>query len=405
MIRELPAYPHLKYICITAVIARIGFAIVFADFHTGYYWEYGEIGKNILSGRGYSYYYLQDDVLRHRVSETTTPFPSAYMPPGYVAYLLPFLTIRENLERNILIILSHIIVSLMTVVALYVLAERNFSENVAVLSGYIFAVVPDFLYAVVSFTPTILFHCGVVCIMLLLYSKRSSAASFLILGVMISLLIYVRSEFILFVVMLAGLFAYRREWKKLIFVSSVVILLMVPWSVRNYQVFHSFVPFTTSGGLNLYRGNNADQIGAWGNPATNERVKSLARTERFELELNALFYDAAVEYIGTHPLAVAKDIPVKLFDLWIFDRHSERNNWYYTVYSVLFSVLFFIGLFRSASVRHVHVYIFFMYFSLVVALFFCLPRYQTMMRIAMVPFAAVGIEYVVSLVTKRTALF
>lgn len=401
VLKEVLSFPHIKTICILTAAIRIFFASVFTDFTTDYYWEYGEIGKNILSGKGYSFFYFQDDSLQHRAFRITSPFPSAYMPPGYVGFLLPFLTIETNAVRNTLIVLSHTIISLTTVILLYSFAKKFFTENIAVLSGFIAAIAPDFLYAIISFTPTVLFHCGIACIMLLLNSNRFSAMTSIALGIVLSFMIYLRSEFSIFVLLLILVFTLQRAWKKLVIITSVVILCLAPWSVRNYSIYRAFVPLTTSVGLNLYRGNNEDEIGAWGNATTNEQVKTLTRNEQFEIEYNAMFLKSTIDYITANPITVAQSIPVKLFDLWIFNRHSERNNWYYNIYSLLFSALFFIGVIRSATPKHIFLYLFFVYFSVVVSVFFCLPRYQTMMRIGMIPFVAIGIEYIHAIFNNR----
>ncbi len=400
ILKDVLSFPSVKTICILAAAIRILFASVFTDFTTDYYWEYGEIGKNILGGKGYSFFYFQDDSLQYRASRITSPFPSAYMPPGYVGFLLPFLTIETHAVRNTLIVLSHIIIAITTVVMMYVFSKKCFTENIGVLSGLIAAMAPDFLYAIISYTPTVIFHCGIVCIMLLLNSNRFSTMTGIALGIALSFMIYLRSEFSIFVLLLTLVFTFRREWKKLVVVTSVVILCLVPWTVRNYSIFHTFVPFTTSVGLNLYRGNNEDEIGAWGNSMTNEQAQTLPRNELFEIGYNSIFLDSAIDYITANPITVAQSVPVKLFDLWIFNRHSERNNWYYNIYSLLFSTLFFIGLIRSATTKQTFLYLFFVYFSVVVSVFFCLPRYQTMMRIGMIPFVAIGIEYIRAIFNK-----
>ena len=38
---------------------------------------------------------------------------------------------------------------------------------------------------------------------------------------------------------------------------------MTPWWVRNWLIFHSFVPLTSAGGASLWIGNNPDATGNW----------------------------------------------------------------------------------------------------------------------------------------------
>jgi len=45
--------------------------------------------------------------------------------------------------------------------------------------------------------------------------------------------------------------------------AIVAALLMLPWWLRNWLVFHSFVPLTSAGGMSLWIGNNPDATGNW----------------------------------------------------------------------------------------------------------------------------------------------
>jgi hypothetical protein len=56
--------------------------------------------------------------------------------------------------------------------------------------------------------------------------------------------------------------------------ASLAILCCVPWTVRNYAVFHRFVPLRSNFPLELYIGNNEnydDQHPLWPGPITKER--------------------------------------------------------------------------------------------------------------------------------------
>ena len=80
---------------ILAVIAlgiflRIIFVWQFVDISSINQWEYGEIAKNIVHSNGYSLFYFENDSLAYKYKEEVKPFPSAYMPPGYVFIILPF---------------------------------------------------------------------------------------------------------------------------------------------------------------------------------------------------------------------------------------------------------------------------------------------------------------------------
>lgn len=387
------SFPSLFWkICGVAVLIRIIFSLGFSNLHSENYWEYGHIGKNILHGKGYSYFYSYNGERYSHFSPTSSPYPSAYMMPGYVVYLLPFLTIKNVVVRNISIIFSHIIVVVLTLGLYFHFVRIYFSEKIAVLSLLIISVLPDFIYAVISFTPTVVFHCGIIVILIILSRKKSSNFYSIMLGITLALMVYFRSEIFLLVMLLALVLAMQKEWKKAIIVISTVVILLTPWIYRNYVTFHSFVPFTTTLGLNLYRGNNPIEIGAWGDERLIEAEKLLPQNEQYEIAFNNMYLKYTIDYIKEYPFNTIKNIPLKLFDLWIFDRHYEMKNLFYSLYSLLFFIIFTVGVTKSLSSKYVFMYIIFCFFSVLIAIFFCRPRYQTMMRIVMIPFVAIGIE-------------
>lgn len=89
---------------------------------------------------------------------------------------------------------------------------------------------------------------------------------------------------------------------------AIIFLACLPWTIRNYRVFHALVPLRTTLGLQLWLGNNPYYIHAWGawlHPIDNadERAKFIAMgevpymREKFRLGL---------EYMCRFPGRVAK---------------------------------------------------------------------------------------------------
>jgi hypothetical protein len=168
--------------------------------------------------------------------------------------------------------------------------------------------------------------------------------------------------------------------------------------VRNYQVFNEFVPLTTSGGLNFYRGNNAERLGSWGNDITNKEIIDIKRDNKFELNLNRVYLTNALRYIKNNPGPAVRDMFVKIYHLWVIDTFDNRSYlWTYILPSIFILILFIFGFIKSYSWEsYRYVYLFLIYSTIIAAVFFTLPRYQTMMKILIIPFAAYGIEMLVN---------
>ena len=99
---------------------------------------------------------------------------------------------------------------------------------------------------------------------------------------------------------------------------GVIVLCCVPWTVRNYEVFHSFIPLRSTLGLQLSVGNNPDAKPIWlgeHHPINNvsERLKY---TGMGEVAYMAEKSHDAVDYIFTHPAHEARLISGRFVMLW-----------------------------------------------------------------------------------------
>ncbi len=194
------------------LILRVGLIFYFADLRGENYWEYGEIAKNIIHGNGFSLFYFEDSQLEYHFSEKANPSPSAYMPPGYVFFMIPFLLIKNIILRNLLLILIQIIISGFVIYQVFALTKTLFSEKTGLIAAFLTAITPGFIYAVYSFTPTIIFQLLVLLLFrhLLNDDKSNKFSSSLLTALILAVIIYFRAEFILF----AGMLILYKLFKK-----------------------------------------------------------------------------------------------------------------------------------------------------------------------------------------------
>lgn len=394
-------------ILILALAARIAVIVVYGDPHNDYYWEYGEIARSMLGGDGYSYFSTNSLEPQH-YSAFANPAPSAYMPPGYVAFLLPFMGIDSPPVRNISIYAVQTLLALLAIGLLFRLTDRMLGRSAAVLTALIAALLPEFLYAVLSFTPTVLYHLLVVLLFLRLLpltEKNTDPTNrSWDIGLLLALLIYLRSEMALFALLLIGFCFVQRRFRRGLVIGAVTIALLLPWSIRNAMVFDTVVPMTTSFGLNLYRGNNTDYIGSFGTTEIMAELRELDK-ENFEPEMNALYREYAFDYIAEHPERVPIDMAKKIVYLTVFDPHyAPSRNLLYAVPNVLLSLLAILGLIRTWDPRRYRPVYLWLFSSLaVILIFFALPRYGTMMKILTIPFAsAAALDLYTRIARKRT---
>ena len=81
--------------------------------------------------------------------------------------------------------------------------------------------------------------------------------------------------------------------------AIVAALVMLPWWLRNWAVFHAFVPLTSASGPGLWVGNNPGATGNWEQPPAN--LKGLP-----ELVYGKRIGAIAVDWMRTHPVGFVR---------------------------------------------------------------------------------------------------
>jgi hypothetical protein len=123
---------------------------------------------------------------------------------------------------------------------------------------------------------------------------------------------------------LAGWLAYRawrekREWFRNAAASfAIIILCCVPWTIRNYRVFHQFVPLRSVLGLQLWLGNNdqtQDIFRGDLHPIYNsaERAKYISMGEIAYMQQKK---QDAIAYMFSHPAREAHLIAYRAISIW-----------------------------------------------------------------------------------------
>jgi hypothetical protein len=188
------------------------------------------------------------------------------------------------------------------------------------------------------------------------------------------------------------LLVLRRGRQALVLVAGLV-MLQGPWIGRNAVTFGEFVPTSTSSGLNLFRGHNADEYGAWTNESIEREIARLPVERDYELRMNDIYVRYATEHMRSHPGDEILSLGKKMAYLWILNPLEPRSRSpFYVVPWAGMLVLVILGVrtCRRQLKVHMPLALFLLSSTLVALVFFVLPRYQTMMKVALVPFAAAG---------------
>ena len=307
--------------------------------------EYNALALNLDSGKGY--------VLE-------PGHPTAFRAPGFP--LLLALLFRISYANYLLVYLALCTAGSLTCLVTYALAREFLTEGYARLAGFLAAIYLPSVHSssvLLTETPYTLLL-GIALWLLLVYLRRPSTWLLLLTGAILSYATITRPIAILVPAFwLPALFVaerYRigRTIQRLIPLVAAMMLFVVPWSVRNYQVFHRPVMIATNGGSTYYGANNDTvlhnfkYVGNWVS-TTELPGRNLIDATPDEVSHDHMEWTLGLNWTKSH----LKDIPLltayKVARFWLPDTTSlNRKFVLMQLYGYSpFGVVILIGLFLS----------------------------------------------------------
>lgn len=263
---------------------------------------YDILARNVAMGHGYTF-------------DPAGP-PTAHWPPG-TAFIYGAVYRVFGLSYTPIVVLNVALGA--TVIGLTIaLVVRVLDRRAGIVAGWLVALWPmhvEFTTLLASELPFTALSLGAMLAWLRL--DRSPVLRAVTAGALFAAACYVRPTIAIIPILMAGVDFLRGPHRARTFATAaglglVMVVLFVPWSVRNSRVFGTFVAMSTNGGVNLWMGNNPDTTGFY-QPAP--AVDGLD-----EAGLNRELGRRARAYIAEKPVAFAKRTAVK------FVRFHERET-------------------------------------------------------------------------------
>lgn len=220
-------------------------------------------------------------------------------------------------------------------VALAYLAGREMtgSRLTALLAGLACAVYPPLVWhSVHLMTEPMFIFLQTFCIFALFRLRATGRARWVIAaGLAAGLGILTRSVLIGFAPLIALWIVWMGGWKKRAWANAiafgvVVMIVMSPWIIRNYRVFHRFVPTTTDAGHGFYVANNPrtldDPRGFW-IPEDWSFLLRPGETSLGEVEANQRLMGLARDYLIDNPGTAARLMARRFITMWRFWPNPE----------------------------------------------------------------------------------
>jgi 4-amino-4-deoxy-L-arabinose transferase-like glycosyltransferase len=294
------------------------------------HWAFGLVARSIVSGHGFGNVFANTG-------------PTAVLPPVY-SYLLAglFKIFGIETKASVLAALSlNSVFSALTCVPVYLLAKRAFGTRVAKWAGWGWAFSPYGVYYGSDWAwSTCLVTLELAWLFLFAWRLENSsrARDWLLFG-FVGGVTALTEPVTLAVVPLLGLWTlyqhYRqsRSWKTPMLAAALAALaVMSPWFVRNYEVFHRFIPVRSGFGLEFYIGNNGYSQ-HWVNRSLhpNHNDAELDEYERVgEMAYMDHKFQQGKDYVRSHPRWFAwmtfRRIVYMWTGYWSFDRAYLRDE-------------------------------------------------------------------------------
>jgi 4-amino-4-deoxy-L-arabinose transferase-like glycosyltransferase len=196
------------------------------------------------------------------------------------------------------------IISSLTCVIIYYIGKTVLNKKIGILSALITAFYPIFIiYSSFLMIETLFIFLLCLSIFYLLkVHEQPTAKNLLISGILLGLTTLTRNVIIIFTPFILIWMLWSSKERKKIFLrfAAVFVIMMVvvsPWTIRNYKVHHEFVLVSPNDGVNLWMGNNPDANGKPPDYPNNIKYLNISN----QVQRNNICREKAFEFIRKNP--------------------------------------------------------------------------------------------------------
>lgn len=309
---------------------------------------YDMIARNLLAGNGF--------VLDGR--------RTAFRPPGYPLFVALIYAVGGSWA---VLRLVQALLGTLTALVTYRVALLVFSQvRLALLTALLVALHPVLVYLTGLIYPetlsTLLTMLALWLLVRLTTERPARTGLLLALGSVLGAIVLLRPGLLVFAVLGMGAVWWAQRGEKgvlvkVLLIPLVIVLFILPWTVRNYVVFDEFIPLATEGGVTFWGGNHPlghgghvePSVATWLGP--NPPSSLYGWPELTEKQSENRFYQAALDWILSEPGQFLQLLPQKVARSWMLVFGNEARSmtlprWVATAY-LLYPLTVLVGLFWS----------------------------------------------------------
>jgi len=261
--------------------------------------------------------------------------PAATFPPGTSLFFAAIYTVVET-PNIIYPKIAQAILGAVSVILIYCLSQEAIESRTARIAALMLAFFPSHIAFTSVLASENLFTFLNLLFLFLLLAKpfRHLLVNYFLVGLGIGLSALVRPVNLplLFLVVADLLLSFRsygpnprKAIAYLLIATAGYCVLLIPWGVRNYLYFNTFSIASSSGGIDLWIGNNPYATGLWMDmkPQIEEQFADLSDLNVYQQD--RLFRQQAVSFIINHPHRFFKLYSKKI--LLLFSGDTEVLWW------------------------------------------------------------------------------
>lgn len=326
---------------LTGLILRVGYITIAHSYrilsianHFLFGYEMGRVGRALATGQGYA-----------------NPFnghtgPTAWVPPLYpllIAGVFKVFGVYTALSAWMLLSLNSVF-SAATAVFIFYIALRCYGRKVALWSGWIWAVYPAAMqYAVrwiweMSLSTMLLTAAIALAVKMRGIGDPSGARTqqstkqWLLFGLLWAL-VGLSNSALLLLLPACGLWVLfgsptRATFLRAVASALVFIAAVSPWMIRNYHVFHAFVPFRANFGAEFYMANNPQSNGLKWGKTVNGAYQIGQYTRMGEYRYSKAQGELAKAWIRSHPKRFIELSLLRFYCFWSTEPHPQTKHWF-----------------------------------------------------------------------------
>lgn len=265
-------------------------------------------------------------------------------PPGFILFLLPFFAFWGT-QHLLPAIIGQCIVGTIFVYIVYLLAKNIFGEIAGRIAGSIACIYPWMVYyaSQLSVEQWTAFWVALSILQLIIFTKKPTFRQGLVTGLVLGFTAWVRSTFVLYVILIILLLLFTQKRKNYLLAVLVGFFIMIAsWTAYNGILTHTWSFTGGNADHNLYIGlNPMNKTGGaiWGKDAPeisdlNKIINSLPPDQA-----KTYYRDEVRKFVTTQPYSVLTLACKKMFIFW---RPYPQAEGFTNLFTILVIALTFI---------------------------------------------------------------